>query len=179
METGERNIRMIKDIHRGINDSLELMKTLDRNSDPGIYREWRNARSALSQLHRHYGGVVPSPDSHVQNDTDIAAAEAIALNNSVYEYSRDVHAVGEDIKHFSHAVSPGGAQKLTAQSLGVMLQVLNQGLRTQATGLKLQAQALTVKNRTEKEQSRHWLKSSRTLQAEMKSAKAKFQIPRF
>ena len=78
-----------------------------------------------------------------------------------------------------HVVSPGGAAKLTAQSLGVMLNLQNEMLRTQATGLKLQAQALALNNRREKAQTRQMIENTDNLQSALGSAKPQFQLPRF
>ncbi|MBI2712610.1 MAG: hypothetical protein HYX41_07145, partial [Bdellovibrio sp.] len=77
-----------------------------------------------------------------------------------------------------HTASPGGAQKLTAETLGVMLHVMNQSLRAQATGLKLQAQALAIQNHKEKEGSRQLVADSESLSASMKSEPLNFSIPR-
>ena len=103
----------------------------------------------------------------------------MALNNSIYEYAGQIDQIGEDVKHYSHEVSPGGAQKLTAQTLGVMLHVLNQQLRAQATGLKLQSQSLALENKKEKDSSRLMLESSGSLALAMKNDKIKFDMPRF
>ena len=64
------------------------------------------------------------------------------MNNSIYDYTAQLDKIGEEIKQYSHAVSPGGAQKLTAQSLGVVVHVMNEQLRATATGLKMQAQTI-------------------------------------
>ncbi len=87
--------------------------------------------------------------------------------------------MGEQIKSYSHSVSPGGAQKLSAQALGLIIQVLNQSLRAQATGLKLQAQSMAVENRREKEATKDILNTSNYLKTAMKTEKAAYPIPRF
>ncbi len=179
LNNGADTLGLLQDINRGINDSLALLKTINPNMDPGIYREWDKAQTAIQKLQTIYGIVVSSPEQRVQQDTDQQVAEAIALNNSIYSYVKDVDEIGEAIKQYSHQVSPGGAQKLTAQTLGVMLHVLNTSLRAQATGLKLQAQNLALQNRKEKEMTRHVLANSDALQTAMTNAKPTFSLPRF
>lgn len=144
LDNGKDNLSLIKDINRGINDSLNLIRTISPNSDPGLYKDWEKVSEALIKIESIYGIVIDSKDSRVQKDTDQSIAEAISLNNSIYKYTKVIDEIGELIKSQSHAVSPGGAAKLTAQSLGVMLNLQNEMLRTQATGLKLQAQALAL-----------------------------------
>ena len=112
-------------------------------------------------------------------DADRGVAEAVTLGNSVYEYTKEVDELGETIKEFSHAVSPGGAQKLTAQSMGVMLHVMNQGLRVQSTGMKLQAQQLALENKKDKASTSVFLSTAKSLAAEMKKPRGYYRTPRF
>lgn len=175
---GQDSLDLLRNINRGINDSLILIRTVYPNADPGLFKEWDRLDRALHGVQELYGGVAPSPEARIQKDTDQNIAEAITLNNSIYKYTKDVDEISEEIKRFSHAVSPGGAQKLTAQSLGVMLNVLNQTLRTHATGLKIQAHSLAIQNYKEKEATKKQIETSNTLSASMKSQDVSFQLPR-
>lgn len=179
LDNGKDTLNLLQDINRGINDSLNLARTVYPNIDPGIYKDWQNASDAISKLQTIYGIVTNSPELKVQTDTDQNVAEAVTLNNEIYKYTQGIDELGEAIKEFSHEVSPGGAQKLTAQTLGVMLQVLNQTLRTQATGLKLQAQSMAVANKKDKDSTRQYLETANTLRLAMKNEKTQFSPPRF
>jgi hypothetical protein len=179
ISTGRNQLQHLQDINRGINDSLGMIRTVYPDIDPGIYREWDKVQAALGGIEQIYGSVPKTGEEKVQRDTDQNVAEAIALNNSVYKYTRDIDEIGEAIKQYSHAVSPGGAQKLTAQSLGVILNVLNQSLRTQATGLKIQAQSLAIENRKDKEVSRKMMETSDALRANMRAQDTSYTLPRF
>lgn len=179
LKSGTDSLNLMREIHKGINDSLNMIRTIDPSWNPGIYREWENVDRALAELERIYGSIPGSTsESRVQKDSDQSVAEAVALNNSIYQYTKEIDRLGEEIKSASHAVSPGGAQKLTAQSLGVMLHVMNASLRAQATSLKLQAQTMAVQNRRDKEETRHSMSSIHSIQKEY-GRKAKFDIPRF
>lgn len=179
LDTGKDNLDLIREINRGINDSLNLAKTVYPDIDPGIYKDWNKVSDAINKLQQIYGIIPASSDQRIHSDTDNQVAEAITLNNSIYEYTKEIDEIGEAVKSYSHQVSPGGAQKLTAQTLGVMLHVLNQNLRAQATGLKLQAQGLALQNKKDKDHSREYLVAAQTLRASMKSQNTKFQSPRF
>jgi hypothetical protein len=179
LSTGQDNLDLIRAINQGINDSLGLAKTINPNIDPGIYRDWQKVQDAMAAVGLIYGVAVPSKDFQIQKDADQSVAEAISLNNSLYQYTREIDDVGQQIETYSHAVSPGGAQKLTAQSLGVIVHVLNASLRAQATGLKLQAQNLAIQNRKDKELTKHILDTSDTLTANMKAQDTSFELPRF
>ncbi len=179
VNAGEDTLGLLRDINKGINDSLYTLKSVYPDIDPGIYKEWDKVQVGLQKLETIYGAVSPSKEFDIQRDTDRSVAEAIAFNNNIYDYTKEVDAIGEEIKNYSHVVSPGGAQKLTAQSVGVMLHVMSQSLRAQATGLKLQAQTVALQNKKEKDMTKHFLDSSKTLKAALKSQDTSFTLPRF
>lgn len=179
VENGKSQLELIRDINRGINDSLRLADTMSPYVEPGIYQDWRSGIDSIRKLQQIYGNVTDNPNAQVQRDSDQNVAEAVTLNNEVYNYTQSIDQLSEVIKEYSHSVSPGGAQKLTAQTLGVMLQVMNQSLRTQATGLKIQAQALAVQNKKEKDSTKEYLATANTLKVAMKNEPVRFKVPRF
>ena len=179
MGNAQSHLDLIRQINQGINDSLNLMKTIDPNLDPGIYKEWATVNDALSRLTDIYGMTPDSPEARVQKDTDQGIAEAVTFNNSFYKYGQHYDVVAERIKDASHSVSPGGAQKLTAQALGVVIQLMNQQLRAQSTGMKLQAQQLALENRKEKAETKLFVHNKDALRGAMKAEKVQFQQPRF
>ena len=179
VDNGRDQLDLMREINRGINDSLKLAQTINPNIDPGLYKDWQNVGDALQKLQAIYGIVTDSTEAKVYRDTDQQVAEAVSLNNDIYKYTSNIDELGEAIKDYSHDVSPGGAQKLTAQTLGVMLQVMNQSLRTQATGLKLQAQTMALENKKEKDSTKQYLETANTLRVAMKKEKIQFSAPRF
>ena len=179
LDTGNDTLELAREVHRGINDSLRLFQTFPIQSDPGIYADWLRVQDALRGLHEIYGESAVSPESRVETDTDESVAEAISLNNSLYEYSGNIDAIGDKVRQFSDNVSPAWSPKVTAQTLGIVLQVLNQSLRAQATGLKLKAQSMALQNHREKELTKYLLSNSQTLEESMKNEKKSFDIPRF
>ena len=178
-QAGSDQLGLLQEINRGLNDSLRLLRTSNPNTDPGIFRSWQRSADANRGVTDLYGEVVPSKDARVQTSTDQSVAEAVTLNNSIYNYTRDIDAIGEDIKNDSHSVSPGGAQKLTAQSMGVMLHVMNTSLRAQATSLKIQAEMLELQNHKDKEASRETSEASSALKTAIQTQPPRFETPRF
>lgn len=179
VQSGNDTLGLLRDINRGINDSMFLLRTVKPNIDPGLYKDLQNSAEVLRQLERIYGIVSNSPDQKMQKDADVQVAEAIAMNNSIFQYTKQIDQIGEDIKSFSHRVSPGGAQKLTAQSLGVLLHVMNESLRAQATALKMQAMTISIQNKKDKEFTKNTLKLTKDLKSSMENQQPQFSIPRF
>lgn len=179
MQNNKDQLDLLRAINRGINDSLNLARTVYPNIDSGVYNDWSNVNDSLKKLTDIYGEITSSPLKRIYQDTDQSVAEAVTLNNDVYKYTQNIDELGEIIKDVSHDVSPGGAQKLTAQTLGVVLHVMNQTLRIQATGLKLQAQTMALSNKREKDSTQSYLQSANILKSAMKNESFKFKAPRF
>lgn len=179
LQNGNDSLDLIRDINRGINDSLALAQTLGLRIDPGIYRGLKKSNEALNAVESIYGRAVDSPVAIPQRNTDETVAEAISFNNDLNDYTQQLDQVGENIKLYSHEVSPGGAQKLTAESLGVLIHVLNQQIRATGQGLKLQAQALAMENKKDKDHTAQYLKEGQALRTKMMNLNADFSLPRF
>ena len=114
LQNGGDTLGLLQEVNRGINDSLGMAETMGIRVDPGLYRDLRNTDQAVNSLQRIFGRTVESPLALVQYNTDQTVAEAISFNNELSEYSNKLDQVGEEIKVYSHSVSPGGAAKLTA-----------------------------------------------------------------
>ena len=178
-DNAKEGVEYVREINQGINDSLNLIKEIHPSFDPGVFRSWDDVGIAINELVNLYGKVVNSPMAKIQKTMDQGVAEAVKLNNDVFKHAKRIDKLGEQIKSYSHSVSPGGAQKLTAQSMGIMLQAFNESLRVQATGLKLQAQTAAINNKKEKDLTRLSLESTKQLKMAMKKEPAKFSFPRF
>ena len=179
LSSANESLDLVRDINRGINDSLDLIRTIDPNIDSGIYKDWTDLNDSTRQLESIYGAPTPSAEEKVQRDLDRGIVEAVNFNNSYYAYSKTLDEMSEQIKSASHSVSPGGATKLTAEALGLVIQVLNQNLRAQATGLKLHAQELAVQNHKEKADTKFFLDATGSLKQAMHNEKIKFELPEY
>jgi hypothetical protein len=179
LENGQEQLDLMKEINAGINDSLHMMETSFPNVDPGTFKNWSSSTVAIRELEKIYGKIIKSGNSEVESATDSSVAEAIALNNDLYKYTRDIDKIAEKIKVFSHDTSPGGAAKLTAQGVGVSLNLMSEQLRTQATSLKLQAQKLALDNKQDKEKSRETMDTARALSEGLRNSKPTFSLPSF
>jgi hypothetical protein len=179
LKSGEDTFGLLEEINRGINDSIQLAETNGIRIDPGVYRDLKDIDKALKSVQDAYGKPVESKDAKAQQNTDQTIAEALSFNNEINSYTNQIDRIGEEIKNYSHAVSPGGAAKLTAESLGVMIHVMDQQMRATGHGLKLQAQAMAVQNKKEKEGVEQYLKEGKVLKERMQALNPTFQLPRF
>lgn len=179
VDNGKDTLSFLQDINRGINDSLYLAETYGIRVDPGLYKDLKKVDTATKAIEDLFGKVANSKLATVQKNTDLAVAEAVSFNNDLNDYAKKLDDIGEEIKRYSHQVSPGGAAKLTAESLGVMILVLNQQMRAQGQGLKLQAQALAINNKKDKDSTDQYLKEGENLRNRMVSLNPEFKVMRF
>lgn len=177
--TSSEQLGLLRQVNLGINDSLSLLRTVDPNTDPGLYKDWQNVQDGLWKLQGLYGSVTNSPLAQMERDTDQEVAEAVSFNNNYYRWASQLDEVSEAIKSQSHVVSPGGAEKLTAESMGLLIQVMNQNLRAEASSLKMQAQMLALENAKSKAETRQILDNGMSLRTVMEEEKIDFDIPRF
>jgi len=179
LQNGQQNTSLIQEINRGINDSLAMIRTISPYTNPGQYGDLRNVPDVLQRFGTVFGTVVNSPDAPAQRSVDTAVAESVTMSNAIFDYTKQTDDIGEQIKSYSHSVSPGGAAKLTAESLGVILHVLNQQLRAQGVLLNLQAQSLAQENKREKDHTAEFLRSAGDISQALQDSNPAFESPRF
>lgn len=173
------NLELIQDINRGINDSLHLAKTSRIDLEAGLGRHILSITDSQHRVKSLYGSAVNSKLSQLQNHIDKLTAEGISQNSHAMAHANTMDPIGEQIKTASHTVSPGGAQKLTAEGIGVMLHTLNESLRTQATGVNIMAQNMARNNYVDKEQTKAMIDSAKQLKVAMRQQRSEFITPRF
>ncbi|MDR3608455.1 MAG: hypothetical protein P4M08_13890 [Oligoflexia bacterium] len=179
LQNGGDTLGLLQSINQGINDSLMMAQSLGIHVDPGLYGQVASVSQGSALVTGLFGPVVDSPLAPVQRNTDQAVAESMAFNHDLYAYTDQLDTVGETIKTDSHAVSPGGAAKLTAESIGILIHVMNEQMRATGQGLKLQTQTLALENMRQKQQTQEYLQEGQILQQQMTSVKADFELPRF
>ncbi len=175
--TGKDTLNYIRDINRGLQDAMSIAKTMNQKLSPGVLSDLQGAEQAMAVIEQLYGGVPKTGDSRMQQTMDRSAAEAINLHNEAFRYADQIDPEAERIKDYARVVSPQGAEKLTAQSMGVLIHVMNQVLRTNAAMLKLQSEQLALNNRKEKLGSEQFRVQYDGLAKAFGSLKPEYKLP--
>lgn len=144
---GQDTLGLLRDINRGLRDALVVIRTANQTLRPGTLSDLNNLDQVLQKIEELYGRTPNTAESKVQLLTDRSVAEAINLHNEAFKYADRLDPEAERIKDYAHVANPVGAAKATVQSLGIMIHVLNQILRTNAAMLKLQSENLAIENR--------------------------------
>ncbi len=172
-------LKMARDLNRGINEALNLLKTAYPDNDLAIYKDWDNLQKATREMEEIYGHAVNSKDSLTQGHLDKSIAEAILMYNKVNKHTKRIDGIGESISSQSRHASPKGAVRLQAQASAVAIHVQNQNLRTQSALLKLEAQNSAIKNKKEKDETRFFIDSAKKLKNAMQEHEPNYKTPRF
>lgn len=173
----KENLQYFQDLNKGIQDALNLAKTMNQKLSPGVLSDLQGAEHALEVIQQLYGVVPKTSQSRMQQTMDRSAAEAIDLHNEAFRYADQIDPEAERIKEYSKVVSPQGAEKLTAQSIGVLIHVLNQVLRTNAAMLKLQGEQLALQNKREKLGSEQFKFQYESLAKAFGSLRPEYKLP--
>ena len=150
---GRDTLGLLRDINEGIREAMGIMRTLNTTIKPGVLSQYKRPEDMLRFIEQIYGPVAKTYNTPVEQLTDQSVAEAVTLHNQAFEYADTIDPEAERIKDYSRGVSPVGAGRLTAQSMGVLIHVSNQILRTNAAMLKVLSQNLALQNRHEKANS--------------------------
>jgi len=155
-DTGSESYEFIQDINKGISDALNMIQTVNNTLQAGQFGNIQDPSQLMRMIQVLYGAIPKTSEARVQAANDQGATEAIVLHNQAFQYASKIDPEAERIKEHSKNVSPQGAGKLTAQSLGVLIHVTNQLLRTNAAILKVLGQQLAMNNKHEKLNSDHF-----------------------
>lgn len=147
---GKDTLEFLQEVNEGISDAMGIMKTLNSTLQPGVLSDLSDVNQLLSAIEQLYGKIPITSESKLQSFNDQSVAESIHLHNEAFRYAQKVDPEAERIKDYAKNVSPQGAGKLTAESIGVLIHVMNQVLRTNAALLKVQSEQLALMNRKEK-----------------------------
>lgn len=150
LSNGQDTLGLLRDINAGIRDAMMMIRTMNSTLTPGIYSQYKDPTALLSALQDLYGLIPQTSQSRLEAAQDQSVMEAITLHNQAFDYASNVDPEAERIKDYARGVSPLGAERLTAQSLGVLIHVSNQILRTNAAMLKIMSENLALQNRHEK-----------------------------
>lgn len=156
IDNGKDTLNYMRDINDGIRDAMGILRTLNTTIEPGILSQYKSPADLLGALQNLYGMVPNTEASKLQSMQDESVSEAIVLHNQAFDYAAMVDPEAERIKDYARGVSPAGAGRLTAQSLGVLIHVSNQILRTNAAMLKIMSENLALQNRREKLNSKQF-----------------------
>jgi hypothetical protein len=151
--TGTDTLGLLRDINHGIRDGLGVIQIIDPKFNPGLYGNLETAERVLAVIKDLYGKIPQTPEARLQQAQDQSISESIAMNGKLFKFADSVDEESQKILNHANVVSPLGAAKLNAQSIGVLIKVTTQVLRTNSMMLKMMSENMALQNRKEKIES--------------------------
>ncbi len=143
-------LELLREVNRGIKDGLNVIRILNPRFNPGLYGNLESADRVLAVINELYGAIPNTGESRLQEAQDLSVAESIAMNGQLFRFADEVDIESKRIIDHARQVNPQGAGKLTAQSMGVLIGVTTQVLRTNSMMLKMMSENMALQNRKEK-----------------------------
>lgn len=153
LATGGDTLSLLREINEGIRNGLTAIQIINPKFNPGLYGDLDTADRVLNVINDLYGRIPQTGETRLQEAQDRSVAESIAMNGTLFRYADQTDEESKRILSHSQVVSPQGAAKLTAQSLGILIGVTTQVLRTNSMMLKMMSENMALQNRKEKIQA--------------------------
>ena len=153
LSTGSDTLSLMREVNRGVKDGLSVIEMLNPKFNPGLYGNLDTSERVFAIINDLYGKVPATALARLQQAQDQAASESIAMNGTLFQFADQADEESRRIIAHSEVVNPGGAAKLTAQSVAVLIGVTTQVLRTNSMMLKMMGENMALSNRKEKLES--------------------------
>jgi hypothetical protein len=154
---GSDSLNYLHDINAGIQTAMNIMRTANSTMNAGIWGNIKDPNQLFGLIQSTYGVIPSTQREPVETFTDQTISEAFTLHNQAFDYADLVDPQAEQIKDYSQGLSPLGAARQTSASLGVLIHVNDQLLRTNAASLKVMSEQLAYQNRQDKLSSQQFV----------------------
>ncbi len=155
-EFGKGTYRELKEINEGIKKALHLKESLNYKLRPGMLSDLTNIKDIILKLEQVYGKIPKTIFAKTQIANDLAVAESIKLHNDAFKYADQMDPIAEQLKSYGKKANQKNAIRASVQAQGLMINVLNQILRTNAALLKMQSNTLALTNYRSKIKSKYF-----------------------
>lgn len=150
IRNGQDTLNLLHDVNSGAASALDFIRIINPKFNPGVYGDLKDPANVLRAIQDVYGTIPKTPDSDLMETQDQSVAEVISMNRNLYDYADQVDVQRDRIMTYSESVSPQGAARLQNQSLGILIGIMTQLLRSQSQMLKIMGQNMAMQNRKEK-----------------------------
>jgi hypothetical protein len=150
--TTRDTLGVLQDMNSGVRDVLHLAETAHVPLPQQVYEQAKQIDQATATAGSIYG-ILPNTSPKFAQTHYRSGVEGLFLSQDAFEYSTFMDGQGRSIKDSAVVANQASATRLTAESMGVLVQGVDQTNRLQAKSLEI-----TSTNRIEestKENSRY------------------------
>ena len=114
-------VSLLEDMNRGIKDVLHLAETAHLPLPPQVYQQAKQIDQATQTAESIYGPLTEHSPRFTQTQYR-SGVEGLFLSQDAFDYSNFMDGQGRKIKDSAVAADQSSATRLTAESMGVLLQ---------------------------------------------------------
>ena len=166
-----------------INDGLDAIKALGSvvglSGNKEIIAEWEKVNSLAKMLEALHVDI-----SKVRNKKGIEAVDeglkrSLKIQKRIFEFQQKLSTASQSVEEQVSKVSPKGAARLTAQSMGMMLEAQGKILASQRVQIDLMMQQQMLENYERKIRAQHITQNIDELSKLLSTSKVEFKFPRW
>jgi hypothetical protein len=129
-------VSLLEDMNRGVKDVLHLAETAHVPLPPQVYEQAKQIDQATQTAESIYGPLSEHSPRFTQTQYR-SGVEGLFLSQDAFDYSNFMDGQGRKIKDSAVVADQSSATRLTAESMGVLLQTVDQTNRLQAKSLEM------------------------------------------
>jgi hypothetical protein len=134
----KQTIGILQDMNEGVKEVLRLADTAHIPLPPQVYQQADTIAQAAALAQNIYGN--PSSDSPLSTRTHFqSGTEGLFLSQDAFDYSQFLDQTAENVKQSSVNANQAAATRLSAETLGVVVEAISHSNRLQAKSLEISA----------------------------------------
>jgi hypothetical protein len=138
ISTTRQTVSVLEDMNQGVKEVLRLANTAHIPLPPQVYQQADTIAQAADMARTIYGD--PPNDSPISTRTHFqSGTEGLFLSQDAFDYSTFLDQTGENVKASSLGANQAAATRLTAETLGVVVEAISHSNRLQAKSLEISA----------------------------------------
>ena len=168
LQASRETVGILDEMNRGVKEVLRLAKTAHIPLPPQVYEKAKQLDEAVNTARQFYG-VIPERAHAKEKVQYQSGVEALFLSQDAFEYSTFLDNTGESVKSSAIVANQSSATRLTAETLGVVLQAISHSNRIQAKSLEIEATERVENSTREAARYENFLDSHSAFQNQLSS----------
>jgi hypothetical protein len=136
VNAAQNTASVLQEINQGVKEVLRMADTAHVPLPPQVYEQARQISQAAQLAQELYGATSGSSPKYTQYGYQ-SGVEGLFISQDAFDYSTFLDQQGQKIKSSAVDANEAAATKLTAESMGVLIQGVDQTNRLQAKSLEI------------------------------------------
>lgn len=131
-----QTVSILEDMNRGVSEVLRLANTAHVSLPKQVYDQARTITDAAKMAESLYGPMSNHAQRSTRNEYS-SGVEGLYLSEDAFDYSLTLDGTAERVKSSAVLANQAAATRLSAETLGVVVEAVSHGNRLQAKNLEI------------------------------------------